>query len=78
MTIALAELRRRQQNVKPTKDCEFRCPECRAPVTQSPTQDLEYGHYGGCSRRPDELPSPDKSIRSSRLADPAQEVLPDA
>ncbi|MFC7077848.1 hypothetical protein [Haloarcula halophila] len=78
MTIDLAELRRRQQNVKPTKDCEFRCPECRARVSASPTENVEYGHYIGCPRRPDEFPDHGKVIRSSRLADPDQEVLSDA
>jgi hypothetical protein len=37
------------------KDREFRCERCRARCTRSATKDLEYGHKGGCPRRPDEL-----------------------
>ncbi|MFC6975698.1 hypothetical protein ACFQL1_15145 [Halomicroarcula sp. GCM10025709] len=78
MTIDLAELRRRQQDIKPTKRLEARCPNCRARISKSPTESVEYGHYIGCPRRPDEFPDHGKVVRSSRLADPTQEVLPDA
>lgn len=57
--ITLDELRRRQQQTPDFDgEYEYRCPQCQAACTQSPTQPtVEYGHRTRCPRRPDQFPN---------------------
>jgi len=60
--ITLEELRSRQkQSTTTDKPSEFRCDECDARCTRSPTKNIELGHRSGCPNRPEHLPygSPD-------------------
>lgn len=52
------EIRRRQHGpLRTDGKGEFRCEDCHARCTRSPTKDIEYGHRAHCSRRPDHLPN---------------------
>jgi hypothetical protein len=57
------------------KDCEFRCPHCRARCTESPIDGTEFGHRDGCPRRPENLPSGGGGATYEDVVDDDQEEL---
>ena len=73
MTTSLTDLNR--AGPLPTDgDGEFRCEDCHARCTESPTSDLEYGHLSGCPRRPDNFPKGGGYVQHRDHIDIGQEV----